>query len=128
MRNQGSVFGNEAEDDHLKNKKKNNVNNEEEEEEEEDGEKMKKKKKRKKEQQNKVSFFKLFSFADFYDYLLMGAGSIGACIHGASVPVFFIYFGKLINIIGMAYLFPEEAAPKVAKVIFKLHFIVIYRF
>ncbi|ESQ35784.1 hypothetical protein EUTSA_v10009914mg [Eutrema salsugineum] len=62
-----------------------------------------------------VSVFKLFSFADFYDCVLMVLGSIGACIHGASVPVFFIFFGKLINIIGLAYLFPQQASHKVAK-------------
>ncbi|KAI4328050.1 hypothetical protein L6164_020444 [Bauhinia variegata] len=65
--------------------------------------------------QHKVPLLKLFSFADFYDYVLMAIGSIGACIHGASVPVFFIFFGKLINIIGLAYLFPKEASHKVAK-------------
>lgn len=64
----------------------------------------------------KVSLLKLFSFADFYDYVLMAIGSVGACLHGVSVPVFFIFFGKLINIIGMAYLFPKEASHKVAKV------------
>lgn len=80
---------------------------------------MKKKKKMDKgeeKKQNKVSLLKLFAFADFYDYILMAIGSVGACIHGASVPVFFIFFGKLINIIGMAYLFPKEASHKVAKV------------
>jgi ATP-binding cassette subfamily B (MDR/TAP) protein 1 len=69
-----------------------------------------------KKKQQKVPFWKLFAFADFYDCLLMGLGSLGACVHGASVPVFFIFFGKLINIIGMAYLFPKEASHKVAKV------------
>ncbi|CAL1376173.1 unnamed protein product [Linum trigynum] len=63
----------------------------------------------------KVSFLKLFSFADFYDYVLMGIGSVGAIVHGASVPVFFIFFGKLINIIGLAYLFPKQASHRVAK-------------
>ncbi|KAK4802970.1 hypothetical protein SAY86_001173 [Trapa natans] len=63
----------------------------------------------------KVSFLKLFSFADFYDCVLMTLGSVGACIHGVSVPIFFIFFGKLINIIGLAYLFPKEASHKVAK-------------
>ncbi|EPS64351.1 hypothetical protein M569_10429, partial [Genlisea aurea] len=63
----------------------------------------------------KVSILKLFSFADGYDCLLMFLGSIGACVHGASVPVFFVFFGKIINIIGLAYLFPKEAAPQVAK-------------
>ncbi|KAF7079885.1 hypothetical protein CFC21_084056 [Triticum aestivum] len=45
----------------------------------------------------KVPFMKLFSFADRWDYVLMAVGSVGACAHGASVPVFFIFFGKLIN-------------------------------
>ncbi|BAT99615.1 ABC transporter B family member 2 [Vigna angularis] len=65
--------------------------------------------------EHKVSLLKLFSFADFYDCVLMAFGSVGACIHGASVPVFFIFFGKLINVIGLAYLFPKEASHKVAK-------------
>ncbi|KAK1284857.1 ABC transporter B family member 2 [Acorus calamus] len=63
----------------------------------------------------KVPFLKLFAFADSLDYLLMTVGSIGACVHGASVPVFFIFFGKLINIIGIAYLFPASVSHKVAK-------------
>lgn len=71
--------------------------------------------------QKRVPVIKLFAFADAYDYLLMFLGSVGACIHGASVPVFFIFFGKLINIIGMAYLFPAEASHKVAKVCFLLN-------
>ncbi|KAJ4799912.1 ABC transporter B family member 2 [Rhynchospora pubera] len=63
----------------------------------------------------KVPFLKLFSFADKWDYLLMALGSIGACAHGASVPVFFIFFGKLINLIGIAYLFPASVSHRVAK-------------
>ncbi|XP_051114570.1 ABC transporter B family member 2-like [Andrographis paniculata] len=62
----------------------------------------------------KVSLGKLFSFADGYDYLLMFVGSIGACVHGASVPVFFIFFGKMINVIGLAYLFPKLASHRIA--------------
>lgn len=63
-----------------------------------------------------VSLFKLFAFADSFDYFLMFFGSVGACIHGASVPVFFIFFGKLIDVIGLAALFPAAASHKVAKV------------
>ncbi|XWS62178.1 hypothetical protein CRYUN_Cryun07bG0188800 [Craigia yunnanensis] len=73
------------------------------------------KKKEEGKMQHKVPLLKLFSFADFYDYVLMTLGSLGACVHGASVPVFFIFFGKLINVVGMAYLFPKEASHKVAK-------------
>ncbi|WCJ29141.1 ABC transporter B family member 2 [Euphorbia peplus] len=70
--------------------------------------------KNKKKQEN-VPMLKLFAFADFYDYVLMGLGSLAACAHGASVPVFFIFFGKMINIIGLAYLFPKEASHRVGK-------------
>ncbi|TKY58285.1 ABC transporter B family member 2 [Spatholobus suberectus] len=66
-------------------------------------------------QKRKVPLLKLFSFADFYDCVLMAVGSVGACVHGASVPVFFIFFGKMINVIGFAYLFPKEASHEVAK-------------
>ncbi|CAO2838015.1 unnamed protein product [Amaranthus hypochondriacus] len=62
-----------------------------------------------------VPFLKLFSFADPLDYLLMIVGSIGAIAHGASIPVFFIFFGKLINLIGVAYLFPRETSHDVGK-------------
>lgn len=64
----------------------------------------------------KVSLMKLFSFADGVDYVLMFVGFIGACVHGASVPVFFIFFGKIIDVIGEAFLFPAQASHKVAKV------------
>ncbi|KAL8552874.1 hypothetical protein ACS0TY_001523 [Phlomoides rotata] len=77
----------------------------------EDDEKNKKKKSN---SAQKVGIGKLFTFADGFDYFLMFVGSVGACVHGASVPVFFIFFGKMINIIGLAYLFPKEASHKVA--------------
>ncbi|KAI8546874.1 hypothetical protein RHMOL_Rhmol07G0153300 [Rhododendron molle] len=63
----------------------------------------------------RVAFVKLFAFADTYDCVLMFIGSVGACIHGASVPFFFVFFGKLINIMGTAYLFPAAASHSVAK-------------
>ncbi|RWW14092.1 hypothetical protein GW17_00022163 [Ensete ventricosum] len=68
------------------------------------------------EEVHKVPFLKLFAFADTWDYVLMALGSIGACAHGASVPIFFIFFGKLINIIGVAFLFPTTVSHRVAKV------------
>ncbi|XP_078438546.1 ABC transporter B family member 2-like isoform X2 [Wolffia australiana] len=76
----------------------------------ENGEEM-----RKKPEEQKVPFLKLFSFADSWDIFLMTVGGLGACVHGASVPVFFIFFGKLINIIGLAYLFPTAVSDRVAK-------------
>lgn len=73
-------------------------------------------------QERKVPLLKLFSFADLYDCVLMGVGSVGACIHGASVPIFFVFFGKIINVIGLAYLFPKEASHEVAKVCLSLFY------
>uniref|UniRef100_A0A0C9RIA8 TSA: Wollemia nobilis Ref_Wollemi_Transcript_18635_3947 transcribed RNA sequence n=1 Tax=Wollemia nobilis TaxID=56998 RepID=A0A0C9RIA8_9CONI len=65
--------------------------------------------------EKKVPFYKLFSFADRWDYILMAIGSLGACAHGVSVPVFFIFFGKLINSLGLAYLDPPAVSGTVAK-------------
>lgn len=63
-----------------------------------------------------VPFLKLFKFADIRDWQLMIVGSIGACVHGGSLPVFFIFFGKMIDVLGLAYLYPAAASHKVAKV------------
>lgn len=83
---------------------------------EDDEQKMKKNKSKKKESPAKVPFLKLFSYADSWDYVLMFLGSIGACVHGASIPIFFVFFGKLINIIGIASLFPASVSHRVAVV------------
>ncbi|XP_068649595.1 ABC transporter B family member 10-like [Aristolochia californica] len=81
-----------------------------------DGEDKRKSSKDDEEEANKrIPFLKLFAFADFYDYVLMFIGSLGACVHGASIPVFLIFFGKLINIIGVAYLFPASVSHEVTK-------------
>ncbi|XP_050378891.1 ABC transporter B family member 2-like [Argentina anserina] len=95
----GNVNGDHADDDDMLKLKEKKTKQEEE----------------KENRKRNVPLLKLFSFADSYDCVLMAIGSVGACIHGASVPIFFIFFGKLINIIGLAYLFPKEASSKVAK-------------
>ncbi|CAK7356101.1 unnamed protein product [Dovyalis caffra] len=78
--------------------------------------KKKKSNEGKEKRQQRVALSKLFAFADFYDYVLMGLGSVGACVHGASMPVFFVFFGKLINSIGISADAPQEASHRVAKV------------
>ncbi|XP_047070941.1 ABC transporter B family member 19-like [Lolium rigidum] len=51
----------------------------------------------KKRAEQSVAFHELFSFADPLDWLLMAAGSAGAIVHGAAMPVFFLLFGELVN-------------------------------
>lgn len=51
----------------------------------------------KKRAEQSVAFHQLFSFADPLDWLLMAAGSAGAVVHGAAMPVFFLLFGELVN-------------------------------
>ncbi|KAH8483706.1 hypothetical protein Peur_063998 [Populus x canadensis] len=50
-----------------------------------------------KKKEQSLPFYQLFSFADEYDWLLMISGSIGAIIHGSSMPVFFLLFGEMVN-------------------------------
>jgi hypothetical protein len=63
-----------------------------------------------------VAFYKLFSFADSVVYVLMVFGTIGACVNGAAIPVFFIFFGKLINAFGSNVTDPDKMASEVAQV------------
>ncbi|KAL0381063.1 UNVERIFIED_CONTAM: ABC transporter B family member 19 [Sesamum angustifolium] len=49
-----------------------------------------------KKKEQSLPFYQLFSFADKYDYLLMISGSIGAVIHGSSMPVFFLLFWSMV--------------------------------
>ncbi|CAO2035315.1 unnamed protein product [Urochloa humidicola] len=51
----------------------------------------------KKRPEQSVAFHELFGFADPLDWLLMAAGSAGAVVHGAAMPVFFLLFGELVN-------------------------------
>ncbi|KAG6547925.1 hypothetical protein Mapa_010745 [Marchantia paleacea] len=67
---------------------------------------------------HQVSFYRLFSFADGVDYLLMGFGTLGACTHGVAVPVFFIFFGRLIDAFGANYNNPFRMGHEVSKVTF----------
>ncbi|XP_047315290.1 ABC transporter B family member 9-like [Impatiens glandulifera] len=48
----------------------------------------------------KVPFYKLFSFADRFDYFLMTVGTVGAVANGLSQPLMTLIFGQLINSFG----------------------------
>lgn len=53
------------------------------------------------EKANAVPFYKLFSFADKIDVLLMVTGTVGAIGNGLSLPLMTILFGELIDSFGM---------------------------
>lgn len=62
----------------------------------------------------KVSFFKLFSFADKTDVALMAVGSIGAVANGVTQPLMTLIFGQLINAFGTTD--PDHMVKEVWKV------------
>ncbi|XP_047314721.1 ABC transporter B family member 19-like [Impatiens glandulifera] len=68
-----------------------------------------------------LPFFQLFSFADKYDWLLMISGSIGAVIHGSSMPVFFLLFGQMVNGFGKNQMDLQTMTHEVSK--YALYFI-----
>ncbi len=47
-----------------------------------------------------VGFKELFRFADGLDYILMAIGSVGALVHGCSLPLFLRFFADLVNSFG----------------------------
>ena len=48
----------------------------------------------------KIPFFKLFSFADKTDVILMVLGTIGAIANGSSMPLMAIFYGEMIDSFG----------------------------
>jgi hypothetical protein len=89
----------------------------------EGGKKKKNKKKKKKEGEEEeggaggsVSIFKLFAYADSFDYLLLLIGTLGAVVHGAALPVFFVIFSKLLNGFGSNINSPDQTNAVVGKV------------
>ncbi|KAF9596368.1 hypothetical protein IFM89_009716 [Coptis chinensis] len=47
-----------------------------------------------------VGFGELFRFADTLDYVLMAIGTLGAIVHGCSLPIFLRFFADLVNSFG----------------------------
>lgn len=73
-----------------------------------------------KKKEQSLPFFKLFSFADKFDYLLMITGSLGAIVHGSSMPVFFLLFGEMVNGFGKNQMDLQQMTHEVSKVKIKI--------
>jgi hypothetical protein len=48
-----------------------------------------------------VPFVRLFAYADAYDWLLMTVGTMAAIVHGAALPVYLFFLGKIINLFAL---------------------------
>lgn len=73
--------------------------------------------------QERVSFLRLFAAADKIDYILMFIGSIGSCLQGATLPVFFLVFGRLIDSLGSLSTDPHRFSSEVSKYALYLVFV-----
>lgn len=70
---------------------------------------------------NSVPFYKLFSFADSTDVILMIAGSIGAIGNGLSLPLMTILFGELTDSFGV-----NQNSSNIVKVVSKVSLKFVY--
>jgi ATP-binding cassette, subfamily B (MDR/TAP), member 1 len=64
-----------------------------------------------------VGLLQLFRFADSLDYVLMAIGSVGALVHGCSLPVFLRFFADLVNSFGSNADDPDTMVREVVKVV-----------
>ncbi|KAF7819699.1 ABC transporter B family member 19 [Senna tora] len=74
-----------------------------------------------KKKEQSLPFYQLFSFADKYDYFLMISGSLGAIVHGSSMPVFFLLFGQMVNGFGKNQMDLNKMTHEVSK--YALYFV-----
>ncbi|XP_042381563.1 ABC transporter B family member 1-like isoform X2 [Zingiber officinale] len=70
-----------------------------------------------------VGFVELFRFADGLDCALMAVGTVGAIVHGCSLPIFLRFFADLVNSFGSNTGDPSTMANEVAKYAF--YFLVV---
>ncbi|CAA7390833.1 unnamed protein product [Spirodela intermedia] len=70
-----------------------------------------------------AAFGDLFRFADALDYILMAVGTVGAIVHGCSLPVFLRFFANLVNSFGSNADDPELMVHQVSK--YSFYFLVV---
>lgn len=73
-------------------------------------------KKKKNNKKESVSLIGLFSAADRVDCFLMFLGGLGACIHGCTLPLFFVFFGKMLDSLGNLSTDSKAISSRVSKV------------
>ncbi|KAH9614600.1 hypothetical protein KSS87_020848 [Heliosperma pusillum] len=78
----------------------------------------------KKEELQKVAFYKLFSFGDKYDRMLMIVGSIAAICNGIAQPLMTLILGQIINSFGNTD--PHNVVHQVSKVSLRFLYLAIY--
>ncbi|KAG5385331.1 hypothetical protein IGI04_036801 [Brassica rapa subsp. trilocularis] len=62
-----------------------------------------------------VSLMGLFGAADKLDCFLMILGGLGACTLGATLPLFFVFFGKMLDSLGNLSTDPKSLSSRVSK-------------
>ncbi|KFK33112.1 hypothetical protein AALP_AA6G332600 [Arabis alpina] len=74
-----------------------------------------KKEEKKNMKKESVSLMILFSAADKFDCFLMFLGGLGTCIHGGTLPFFFVFFGKLLDSLGNLSMDPKATSSTVSQ-------------
>lgn len=69
-----------------------------------------------------VAFRQLFRFADGLDYALMTIGTVGAIVHGSSLPLFLRFFADLVNSFGSNASNVDKMSQEVLKVSCRIDF------
>ncbi|KAF6140223.1 hypothetical protein GIB67_000271 [Kingdonia uniflora] len=70
-----------------------------------------------------VGFKELFRFADRLDHILMGIGTMGAIVHGCSLPIFLRFFADLVNSFGSNANNVDKMMDEVLK--YSLYFLIV---
>lgn len=82
---------------------------------------------KKKEEFLSVVYYKFYFFVDIYDVLFIFFGIVGVCMYGVVIFVFFIFFGKFIDVFGMYYNDFEIMSKEVFKVYILFWFLSFFR-